>query len=1220
MDKKKYEEIAIIGMAARFAKADNIDELWDNLRVGKDCVSDCPDERKKDIDDFIEYINWDKSNLVYRQAAYLTEIDKFDYEFFRIPPNEAKLMDPNQRVLMEVSYNAIEDSGYSTEYFNNKKVGCYTGFPTEYTSKSYQNMLIDISPELANNSFTGNLVAMLPARLSYFLNLHGPAVLIDTSCSSSLVAIHLACKSIQSGECEMALASGINIFTFPVSNTIVNAIGIVASDGKAKTFDDSCDGVGQGEGAGAILLKPLKQALKDNDHIYAVIKSSSSNQDGKSIGITAPSAAAQEKVLIETWEKAEINPETIGYIEAHGTATKLGDPTEISGMNRAFKKFTKKKGFCGVGSIKSNIGHTIGAAGVASVIKAALALQKKELPASIHFEQPNRKINFIDSAVYVNSKLKKWDSIYPRHCGVSSFGISGTNCHILLEEAPKNPNFTVEENQFDSNSELLFTLSTKSKDSMKQLIKNYINFVKRNRNADIYDICYTANTGRTDFNYRLGFVVDSTETLRKKLEALEDIEFKSDVLTDLGIFMSTNMLINENEIINEKEIGSKGLDLLAIKYVNGEKIDWDNLYHERKGHRISLPGYSFKKNRCWFEIPSNHQISYHPVHYKNPIDYFEPSWVKNVLSMNEIKEKSMENVICFSCGDIFTEKLIKLLKDKNINVFCVTFGENSKQIDKYNYIIRDRKEDFDSLLREFVKMKNVHIIFSSLYSNDSLMFDKDIEFKLQSGIYRFFRFIKSLVSIVNQSTEITVLTNYSYAVSGNESLIKPDNAGIIGLGKSLQWEAPLISTRCVDIDEDTSVESVLNEIRIKSKEYLVCYRNCERYVERIRKTDLIRIDKHKKTISSNGVYVLVGGLGRIGSKLSNIFAQSGANIVFVGRTELPSRDKWNKICSDAKSDEISAKINTCLNLEKMGCKVFYYKCDVSDYESTVSLLDNIRNKIGSINGIIQFAVDDIGKRLSDLSEDEFKKSMRSKIYSTVFLNRLTQKDDIDFFIMFSSVMTLVSGNGVSSYVTSNTFLESYSEYMRKLNLPSTVISWPEWMGIVLDEGLMYNEDASIFKKMPFEVGYKAFQQIISTDISRVIVGEINSESKIYDLLDYLPFDFIDDIRRELFESEKHKSINKNQMVEAVKIKGRKTSLYSEIEKQLAQSYYSVMGYDEIDINSNFFEIGGDSISAVKICVELEKFNIEITPVEILKYQTIEAIASYISKEIVKEEI
>lgn len=1215
MEKMNYEEIAIIGMAARFSHADNIDELWDNLRVGKDCVTDCPEGRKKDIEDYLKYLNLDKKDIVYRKAAYLKEIDKFDFEFFRIPPNEAKIMDPNQRILLETSYNAIEDSGYSTEYFNNKKVGCYTGCPAEYTSKSYQNLLIDISPELADNSFAGNLAAMLPARLSYFLNLHGPAILIDTACSSSLVAIHLACKSIQSGECEMALASGINLFTFPVSNTIVNAIGIVASDGKARTFDDSCDGVGQGEGAGAVLLKPLKQALKDNDHIYAVIKSSASNQDGKSIGITAPSAAAQEKVLVDVWKKAEIDPETIGYIEAHGTATKLGDPTEISGINRAFKNFTTKKGFCGVGSIKSNIGHTIGAAGVASVIKVALALENKELPPSIHFEQPNRKINFINSAVYVNGKLKKWESPYPRCCGVSSFGISGTNCHILLEEAPKNSYVTDEKKKSDSRSEQLFTLSAKSKDSMRQLIKNYIRFIKRNRNADINDICYTANTGRTDFNYRLAVTADSKETLRRKLEKLENTVLNSETLADIGVWMSVNMLENGEEKINEKEIGidTESLKLLAVKYVNGEKIDWDNIYHGGEGHKISIPVYSFKKNRCWFDIPDHA-----PVSAKNPIGYYEPSWVKNILSKNETQENLVENVICFSCGDIFTENLIALLKEKNINVFRITFGKTTKQTDRYNYVIRDTEECFDSLFHEFEKMKNVHIIFSSLYSDDNLEPDKEIDTRLQCGIYRFLRLIKSLANIVNRSTRITLLTNYAYAVSGNESQIRPDNAGIIGLAKTLQWEVPLMNTRCVDIDENTSVESVLNEMFTKSKEYLVCYRNHERFVERIRKADLISREKPEKSIRPNGVYVLVGGLGRIGSRLSNIFSESGANVVFVGRTELPSHDKWKEFCANEKSTELSAKVDACLKLEKLGCKVHYYSCDVSDYESTVSLLENIRTQVGPINGIIQFAVDDLSEKIVDLSEDEFKKSMRPKIYGTNFLNQLTQKDDMDFFVMFSSVMTLVSGNGVSSYVTSNTYLESYAEYMRKQNRPATVISWPEWMGIVLEESLMYSEETSIFRKMPFEVGYQAIQQILSTDINRVIVGEINTESKIYNLLDYLPFNFSEDIRNELFVNNKQKAVENNHITENVKIKGRKTSIYSDIEKKLAQSYFSIMGYDEVDISSNFFEIGGDSISAVKICVELEKFNIELTPIELLKYQTIESIASYIEKK--KEEV
>lgn len=245
--------------------------------------------------------------------------------------------------------------------------------------------------------------------------------------------------------------------------------------------------------------------------------------------------------------------------------------------------------------------------------------------------------------------------------------------------------------------------------------------------------------------------------------------------------------------------------------------------------------------------------------------------MKNILSKNETQENLVENVICFSCGDIFTENLIALLMEKNINVFRITFGETTKQTDRYNYVIRDTEECFDSLFHEFEKMKNVHIIFSSLYSDDNLEPDKEIDTRLQCGIYRFLRLIKSLANIVNRSTRITLLTNYAYAVSGNESQIRPDNAGIIGLAKTLQWEVPLMNTRCVDIDENTSVESVLIEMFTKSKEYLVCYRNHERFVERIRKADLISREKPEKSIRPNGVYVLVGGLGRIGSRLSNIF-------------------------------------------------------------------------------------------------------------------------------------------------------------------------------------------------------------------------------------------------------------------------------------------------------------------------------------------------------------
>lgn len=251
------------------------------------------------------------------------------------------------------------------------------GFPSEYSNKMYHDIIDDTCHNLIPQSFAGNLPAILPSRISYYLNLKGPTMVIDTACSSSLVAVHVACRAIQQGDCSMALVGGVNLFAVPIMNEVVQGIGIIASDGRAKTFDDECDGVGQGEAVATIVLKPLKKAIESNDNIYAVIKGSAINQDGKSIGITAPNVTAQTAVICEAWDNASIDPKTISYIEAHGTATKIGDPTEISAIKVAFEKYTGLKQFCGIGSIKSNIGHTIGTAGMAGLIKSVLALKHK---------------------------------------------------------------------------------------------------------------------------------------------------------------------------------------------------------------------------------------------------------------------------------------------------------------------------------------------------------------------------------------------------------------------------------------------------------------------------------------------------------------------------------------------------------------------------------------------------------------------------------------------------------------------------------------------------------------------------------------------------------------------------------------------------------------------------------------------------------------------------
>lgn len=404
------KDIAIIGMSARLPKAENVKEFWHNIRSAVDCVEDYPEARKKDSDAFLRYIGTDEEKIKYTKGAYLTDVDKFDYSFFQITPKEASLMNPNQRVFLETVWNAIEDSGYGGKKLRGSNTGVYMGYsPGTFVDVlyDYSRFIIEVDPFLAPMAVPGNLHSIIASRISYVLDLKGPSLSIDTACSSSLVAVHLACQGIRNGECDMAIAGSVKINLFPLDRE--QKLGIESSNAKARTFDESSDGTGRGEGVVAIILKPLSNAVKDGDHIYAVIKGSAINQDGNSIGITAPNAVAQTNVICSAWENAAINPEAIGYIEAHGTGTKLGDPIEIEGIRNAFNKYTQKKQFCAIGSVKSNIGHLDSCAGIVGLIKAVLALQHREIPPTLHFEYPNKKIEFENSPVYVNNELTEWE-------------------------------------------------------------------------------------------------------------------------------------------------------------------------------------------------------------------------------------------------------------------------------------------------------------------------------------------------------------------------------------------------------------------------------------------------------------------------------------------------------------------------------------------------------------------------------------------------------------------------------------------------------------------------------------------------------------------------------------------------------------------------------------------------------------------------------------------
>jgi malonyl CoA-acyl carrier protein transacylase len=512
-------DIAIIGMSGRFPGAKNLEEFWENLKNGVESISSLSDQQLVKSGVTTEALN--DPNYV-KVNARISDIDMFDAEFFNYSRREATEIDPQQRLFLESAWEAIENGGYNPKTYQGS-IGVYAGggIPSYLISYIGEKDLIIINKRSLEQLF-GNDKDYLATRAAYKLNLTGPAINVQTACSTSLVAVHLACQSLLSGECDMALAGGVSI-QVPQEVGYTYQEGMIFSpDGHCRPFDANAQGTVFGNGVGVVLLKPLQNAIADGDCIQAVIKGSAINNDGSfKLGYTAPSVEGQIGVISRALAIARINPETITYIEAHGTGTELGDPIEIEALTKTFSEHTQKKQFCAVGSVKSNVGHLNTAAGVVSLIKTVLALKHGLIPPSLHFEQPSPQIDFANSPFYVNTNLSEWRSNgTPRRAGVSSFGIGGTNAHLVLEEAPRKDNrqqATGNPQDHLERSVHLLTLSAKTQKALEELVSRYCDYLETHPESDLADICYTANTGRVHLTHRLAIIANSQTELAKKL-------------------------------------------------------------------------------------------------------------------------------------------------------------------------------------------------------------------------------------------------------------------------------------------------------------------------------------------------------------------------------------------------------------------------------------------------------------------------------------------------------------------------------------------------------------------------------------------------------------------------------------------------------------------------------------------------------------------------------
>ncbi|WP_340201867.1 SDR family NAD(P)-dependent oxidoreductase [Ascidiimonas sp. W6] len=594
--KNVQSDIAIIGVSGRYPKAPNLDIFWKNLEEGKDCVIEIPKERW----DFEKEYEASEGKSYCAWGGFLEDADKFDPLFFRISPNEAELMDPQERIFLETAWHTIEDAKYTPEQLSGKnedgsikKVGVFAGVTT-LTHSLW-------GPEAwrqGNRSVPKDLPWSIANRVSYTLGFEGPSMAVDTACASSLTAIHLACESIKNRECTTAIAGGVNLYLHPSKYEWLCHMNMLSKKGRCHTFGDQADGFVPGEGVGAILLKPLEEAKRDGDYIYAVIKGTSVNHGGHTHGYTVPNPNAQTDLIVEAIKKAKIDPSEITYFEAHGTGTSLGDPIEISGLDNALKtalgktNYQEGKKYATVGSVKSNIGHLEAAAGIAGVTKILLQMKHKTLVPSIHSQNLNPKIDFEGSCYTVQKEKTPWNT-EKAVAGISSFGAGGANAHAILCEY-KNFALTPREHGYP----LLFIMSAKNKEQLIVYIKSMIEFVK-NSSDSLVDIIYSLQVSRTDMEERIAFMTNDKDSLVRQLSLFVEQDSNAPKSNHIKTGVGLKDILYTKEALNTA-LSNKDWKQIAYFWLHGVKINWGELV-VTTGNRIRLPLYPFSRERYWFK-------------------------------------------------------------------------------------------------------------------------------------------------------------------------------------------------------------------------------------------------------------------------------------------------------------------------------------------------------------------------------------------------------------------------------------------------------------------------------------------------------------------------------------------------------------------------------------------------------------------------------------------
>ncbi len=1164
IESSQNDAIAVIGISCQFAGSPDVDTLWKNLENGKELIEPAlrwgADVHKNGLSS--------QSEQTCTDGGFVKGIDEFDSDFFRLSPLECKYMDPQQRLLLSNAWKVTEDAGYAGTMAG-RRCGVYVGC----CGSDYSNLFSSPPPQ----AFWGNATSVVAGRIAYHFDLEGPAVTIDTACSSSLVALHAACQSLRSGEIDMAISGGVTLLCTPSIFVQANDANMLSPTGKCYAFDERADGFVPGEGVALVMLKRVEDALRDKDHIYGLIKGSGINHDGETNGITAPNGISQEQLIRSVHKQCGISASQIQMAESHGTGTKLGDPIEFKALASALTSESESNRHCALGSIKTNVGHTMAAAGVAGLIKVLLSIKNKKIPPSLNFGTGNPAIDFENSPLYVNTELKNWD-VTPsgkRVATVSSFGFSGTNAHIVVEEGPS------EERVELTDSPSLIALSAMNEEQLQDQASALVSFCERNPSANLADISFTLLTGRKHFEYRIALVVDNVEQLKTRLSGWLRNERSQDLQagrlsSDIKGQGSSSGNPDDNYIYKYQKSTSyaEKQELLAAVsqlYVQGAVLDYADLFYVGSAYRIPLPTYPFANTRYW-------------------VDNSDSQSASESIASSELSQANKQADLDSggSPGSHFKDSTVGN-DNKAVNLLVPQW--HPQEISS--------PADNDSAIPGKVLLCDVQADSSAgEFDHDGYLSQAARE----KGANQFSLFVPDSEDLPTRVLEVAehvfLLVQESLKSNQTPSLLQiviPLNASgllleaLYPLLLTARKENPNFRGQLIEVGSQLNLSEVLELLERESHHGSNLHIRHDGELRKIRSwvpsadCDVSR-DRGNSPWSNEGVYLITGGAGGLGLIVSRAIAEncSHCKLILVGRSTLGT--------------EQEASLDL---LRDLGATVKYLQIDVADKQSVEFLVSQTVAEHGRINGVIHAAGIIRDSYITHKTLKDFNSVLNPKISGLVNLDEATSDISLDFFACFSSIAGVLGNVGQADYAAANGFMDAYSEFRQQLvengerSGASISINWPLWSsgGMAVDDIVESDfRDLGIYS-ISAEEGLAALNRLFELNLNRALVfnGNVSQCDKIFNSA------FVNESSR----TNTVGKISKNEIVVT-----------------LEDIFSGILEIDKsgIDRNESFSNFGLDSLLIIRLNREVEKYFGEQSKTLFFEYDSLAEIGDYLSRQ------